>query len=1077
MAIYNPNIPEILGQEWVPIRDEDLIYNQVINNVELGHSFTPVPSLTLLEGRFYVNQLPPALVRNQVFTMAVYKKGTEASSGPIRSVVIPCNNGGITGTGVSFINATTVAQALHDPSDRRYINVSLGATPVDINLFFAVNQYAQLLQGKRILGLNFLYAGELSPPAPPVDDIGQTESLVTYLENIPNAQTVEYPAIFSGNAPVLSPVSPYVPGVVNRIFLGDTNMFFFPTTGVNITTAMPWTYNDIARFEASAGVTRLQIHLQSIGIGGFGPDFTLDWCGLEVIFCEEMRLAVGCTVFGAGSATTAQQYVVGANAVTLRNPNGTGSPNIALPGDYAQATVTLAQGNMGDSPLAFTVNRIGPQPTLNALRELYPMPNQPGVQINVPAPATPDIDGQVFTVEPTSVLPQLSLHLDLAGGTISQVHPYGRQSIAQVWGNITASQDILDSGLTLNAYPQVRYYARRFGNTTVPLNLSSNTISGSGLTVSLTPAQWDALDPVIDGWKEITLRFPTSPNMGAGTNPTWTWSAPGEIAGNRWEVLGATAPAISGVPGNLFNLVPPNNQLPIATYGAPVSGSGINENWMPQYAPPVSAMSDDTTSDAVIMFSQDMPIISGVGLAQLNLPLSGIGLNCGLAPGFIPTAMAYNQLTWSPDQTSIASDIFNRISASSWGTANSGQAWSVTGGSATDYNVNGTAATALLSSTGVYRITRLAAAFTQTNVDAYVEIASNTVATGLDHWGAIHIRDNGSGDQNYISVKWQPTGIVQLLVSYVSGGVHTVQSTTTIASSYTLNTKVKVRVRAIGPLIQAKAWMDGSVEPDWLVQDSFPLTVFAGRTGTRSFGNTGTLAATTISYTNFLVSSISNGYTELQRMDPITGWLPIMKATNQAVQSFNDYEARIGLLNSYRMRYVNVYGFEGPWSATVTSTMAAPGVTATGLTATDHVMVFTTNSVQSGASNLAYSPGWEGEVSEGFNFPEGSGQVFQAMYGRDFVTVFRPSERGGTNFSRTMLVQAAAISPETLEDFTSLRNMAWADVPYICLRDEEGNRWFTNVTVPSGVVLRDRRLYMAPVSVVEVTDTPTPVDP
>jgi hypothetical protein len=99
------------------------------------------------------------------------------------------------------------------------------------------------------------------------------------------------------------------------------------------------------------------------------------------------------------------------------------------------------------------------------------------------------------------------------------------------------------------------------------------------------------------------------------------------------------------------------------------------------------------------------------------------------------------------------------------------------------------------------------------------------------------------------------------------------------------------------------------------------------------------------------------------------------------------------------------------------------------------------------------------------------------MYGRDFVTVFRPTERGGTNFGRNLLVQAAAISPETLEDFTSLRNMAWTNVPYICLRDEDGNRWFANVSVPSGTVLRDRRLYMAPVTIVEVTQTAAPVSP
>jgi len=99
------------------------------------------------------------------------------------------------------------------------------------------------------------------------------------------------------------------------------------------------------------------------------------------------------------------------------------------------------------------------------------------------------------------------------------------------------------------------------------------------------------------------------------------------------------------------------------------------------------------------------------------------------------------------------------------------------------------------------------------------------------------------------------------------------------------------------------------------------------------------------------------------------------------------------------------------------------------------------------------------------------------MYDRDFFVSFRPTERGGTRFQRNVLVQAAAISPETLEDFTSLRDMAWADLSYVCVRDEDGNRWFATVLVPSGRVQLNRTIYIAPVDIIEVTDTPTSVDP
>ena len=99
------------------------------------------------------------------------------------------------------------------------------------------------------------------------------------------------------------------------------------------------------------------------------------------------------------------------------------------------------------------------------------------------------------------------------------------------------------------------------------------------------------------------------------------------------------------------------------------------------------------------------------------------------------------------------------------------------------------------------------------------------------------------------------------------------------------------------------------------------------------------------------------------------------------------------------------------------------------------------------------------------------------MFDRDFFTAFRPLERGGEQFSRTLLVQAAAIAPPTLGDFRALRDMAWDTVSYICVRDEDGNRWLANVVVPSGRVQRSRTLYFAQVNVAEVTATPSPVDP
>jgi hypothetical protein len=279
----------------------------------------------------------------------------------------------------------------------------------------------------------------------------------------------------------------------------------------------------------------------------------------------------------------------------------------------------------------------------------------------------------------------------------------------------------------------------------------------------------------------------------------------------------------------------------------------------------------------------------------------------------------------------------------------------------------------------------------------------------------------------------------------------------------------------VGSILRTKIWPVGDDEPDfWHL-----VTVDT----TRTSGNSGVLTRS-ISVTNFddflaqPYNTLGSTY-QLERMDALDStWRVIMKATNLTVLFFNDYEARVGILSSYRIRLLDQYEFEGTYSSTVTGTITEPGVAGSMVGANDeHIMIFTSNERQTGAINLAYSNAWSGEVTEPFNFPESGFTQLQAMYGKDFYTAFRPLERGGEQFSRSVLVQAAAIAAPSLPDFTSLRDMAWDTVSYICVRDGEGNRWFANVQVPNGNVTNRRKLYIASITVTEVTDVPSQVDP
>jgi len=142
------------------------------------------------------------------------------------------------------------------------------------------------------------------------------------------------------------------------------------------------------------------------------------------------------------------------------------------------------------------------------------------------------------------------------------------------------------------------------------------------------------------------------------------------------------------------------------------------------------------------------------------------------------------------------------------------------------------------------------------------------------------------------------------------------------------------------------------------------------------------------------------------------------------------------------------------------------------------VLIFTSNAGQLGQYALAYPPTWaSGEPIEDYQFPESSTEVITQQYARDYSVAFRGTERGGEVFTRVLLLANAAVALPRLANARSLRDLAWADLPYVCVRDDIGDRWFATVLVPDEQVRRDRRLYNATVTVVEVTGTAAPAAP
>lgn len=1090
MGNYNPHAPIILGQEWVPIRDEDTVFAPSVNAVELGHKFTLIGSQQVNNIRFYSRNNPAFL--GQAMLAAVYPYTTEDLTGPISRVVIPCNNGGVTGTAFT-LNTGSVAGDLFSPSDGTSISVNptLSGT---LSMFFNTNAYAAILAGKRILGVNLLYlANGLFGQSPNVR--------VHVLISNDAGHRAGFGILAGADAPLIPSAIPAV-GSVQRKRFGEVAHFWQSQSVQTTSERVPWRYSELQQFEASAA-NRIFAVLDVLADPAATEVGTISYVALEVVYCEERRLITAGRVFGTPLLPTFAMtpYIEQTNVLPARLLTSLAANPILTAGPY---TLTIASADVGDLDLA-TIDGLAvadtDYPSLNALRELYQILPHPGVQVDHPFPVEERL-GDTFTQTETHVLTQLSVHA--SGGTLTEPHVYGRQGAAQVYGANTATQEIFnynDIGLllpgtagnnattpdnaaldivgdidlradvamspaawagtvtflakwtsagnqrsylldtsgtgflrffwsttganllnflstapvtplippsgrlavratldvdngaaghtvtfytaptidgpwtqlgspqvgggvtsifsstailevgsfdagtsdllpgtmyadevrsgidgtavanprfdqqppgttvfvdaagrtwTINgtaaivstatnggiisaSYPQVRYYARRFGDTSIPLTLTG-VGSFSASTASITPSDFDLLPEIIDGWREVTLRFATPPTMGGSIpTPGWTWSATSETAGNRWEILAACAPAISGSAGTgLFNQVPFPDRLGPATYQPPV-GSDIELTWMPQgvASPYVSGAVPDPACDAVLIFSQDPPIVSGLSLTQLTQTVTGIGLDCGSQPCCIPSGIGYQRITWT----------------------------------AVSFSASGLAA----SGFGAY---------------------------------------------------------------------------------------------------------------------------------------------------------------ELQRFDttPGAGFETIMLATSPYVTGFNDYEARIGITSVYRIRSLNVLNFAGAWSPYVSG--APPGVTVGPCGDNTGALAFTSNAAQSGIHNAAYIMQWaSGLPTEAFGLPEADMVQFQPMYNRDGSIAFHGTERGLEDFTRDVLLHAGAIDPIRLTDARTIRDLAWADLPYVCVRDERGDRWFANVRIPSVASQRNATQYMARLEITETTRTPHAVNP
>lgn len=162
----------------------------------------------------------------------------------------------------------------------------------------------------------------------------------------------------------------------------------------------------------------------------------------------------------------------------------------------------------------------------------------------------------------------------------------------------------------------------------------------------------------------------------------------------------------------------------------------------------------------------------------------------------------------------IVLDTFTRILVDSWGVTDTGQAYTLSGGTNPgDYDVTGTMGTHTMGTVNTRRHSFLTAGQVDQNiyVDASLPVA-NATGAGITQWLLGRLTDVN----NWYTARLElsTTGTLTLtLAKRVAGVVTDITAAMAVGSGHAANDLWRIRLNVTGSLIQAKAWLVADPEP------------------------------------------------------------------------------------------------------------------------------------------------------------------------------------------------------------------------------------------------------------------------
>lgn len=206
-----------------------------------------------------------------------------------------------------------------------------------------------------------------------------------------------------------------------------------------------------------------------------------------------------------------------------------------------------------------------------------------------------------------------------------------------------------------------------------------------------------------------------------------------------------------------------------------------------------------------------------------------------------------------PDELVIVNDTFTRTVIDGWGSADTGQSWTNSGGVAADFDVS--AGVGTHTHPAVNTIHRSVITATTADQETVATVAVDRMASGDSFFSGPVVRHADADNYYWARGTFTPTGTVQLAIRRRLAGTETgIGSVVTLPFGYTAGQQFRIRLRITGQEIRARLWPVSVAETEeWTVQVTDASLTAAGSVGLRSLVGSASSAAlgTIFSFDNF----------------------------------------------------------------------------------------------------------------------------------------------------------------------------------------------------------------------------------